>query len=83
MNKLSSFPDLDRGMIQWGILMKLENISDKTLLGYCIRQALISKTAASKIFKTIMDAHTDNPSVVYDVVGYDLFNQIKSLYGTK
>ena len=75
----NSFPQLDLRALS--IRDQLENVSDKTLLGFCIRLSLQRDKPTRIIFKTIMDAYADNESLVLDVIPQETINQIKQLYG--
>jgi hypothetical protein len=81
MNKLANLPDIGGRLQQLDIQMKLEGVSDQSILGFSIRNALKKYPLPLRgILTMIMEQAKDNESAVMDVVGYDLYNQIKAIY---
>jgi hypothetical protein len=65
------------------ISIDLHNVSDQNLIGFGIQNALRNGEPIKTICDHIYHQGKDCPSVMMDCVGYDLYNQIKSLYETK
>ena len=76
----TTFPDIPGIIKQMDIRLKLENISDNSLLGYSIRMALMNKKPNEVIFKTILDAYRDNPEGTLDVIPKPIIDSLRALY---
>jgi hypothetical protein len=80
MNKLQDFPDLALSLKKLRLSIELDAISDQSILGYCVRLALMNKQPLKQIADTILDQYNDSPSVVLDVVPQQTIDLIKQIY---
>lgn len=69
MEKLKALPDLSRLFNQMQLREELEKVSDKTVIGFSIRNGLREKYQLSQLMGEILEAYHDNPDLMKQVVG--------------
>jgi hypothetical protein len=79
MKQLSNLPDLGGMLKQIDLRLRLESISDQSILGYAILMALREGKPLGNILTTILDAYEDNPNSVLCIIGDDTMKIIQEL----
>lgn len=79
MSTSNSFPPLDLRTLR--IRDELELISDQSLFGFSIRNALNNKKPLREIVKMILDQYKATPEKVLDIVPQETITLIKEVYG--
>ena len=78
----SGFPDLEQSMKVLKISCDLHDVSDKTLFGSCILNALRVNQPIKTIIREIQEQAKDNRQMVSEVVGEELLKEIESVLTT-
>ena len=76
---MKNLPDLAGCFAQMKLRDKLEEVSDKSTLGFAVRNALYDGIPLGTIVKEVMEAYDDNPNGTMAIIGEDTMELIKEL----
>jgi len=61
------------------IIQQLSDLPTNSFVGWCIKQWINSGMSAEKIIAEIKSIAKDNPPMIENILGKDLFNQIQNI----
>jgi len=80
MTHPEQFPNLGRSFQLMKLQDQLDAISDQSIMGLCIKSAMMKKTPLRIIARTIIDSYHHNPTATINIVGDETISLIWSLY---